>query len=139
MGLLLLVVGCGGERGIMMGMLCVSQEQFGDQWPLTVPKGSLSCTTLIGRGKIVGFSVGGDHYILNANPDGLGGSLPLESIVRIEPTNPRVKMDIGVLVDEGVKLCAQYSSSEVYKVQEEYDAAVFLQRLNDKLVYFINQ
>jgi len=34
MGLLLLVVGCGGERGIMMGMLCVSQEQFGDQWPL---------------------------------------------------------------------------------------------------------
>jgi hypothetical protein len=119
MGLLLLAAGCGSERSIMIGRLCVSQEQFGAQWPLTVPKGSLYCNAFIGRGKIVGFSVGGDHYILNSNPDslGVGSSLPLESILRRNPTNPRTPMSIGVLMNEGVKLCAQYSVPEVYKVQ----------------------
>lgn len=116
---LLLAVGCKGERTILTGRLCVSQKQFDEQWPLTVPRGSLHCGFHIGRGKIVGFSVGGDHYILNKNPDslGVGSSLPLESILRRNPTNPRTPMSIGVLMDEGVKLCEQYSVPEIYKVK----------------------
>jgi hypothetical protein len=116
---LLLAVGCRGERAILTGGLCVSQEQFGEQWPLTVPRGSLRCSSHIGRGKIVSFSVGGDHYILNKNPNGLGiGSyLPLESILRRNPTNLRTPISIGVLINEGVKLCGQYRVPELYKVK----------------------
>jgi hypothetical protein len=116
---LLLATGCGDEKTILTGRLCVSQEQFDEQWPLTVPRGSLSCGIHLGRGKIVSFSVGGDHYILNSNPDslGVGKSLPLESILRRNPTNPRIPMSIGVLMNEGVKLCAQYSVPEIYKVK----------------------
>jgi hypothetical protein len=126
MFLLLLVTGCSGKITILTGRLCISQEQFGEQWPLTVSRGSLYCHYFEGRGKIVGFSVGGDHYIFNSNPRSLGvgsSSLPLESILRRNPTNPQTPMLIDVLMNEGVKLCTQ-SAPEAYKVQWRHGRAI---------------
>ncbi len=126
MSLLLLATGCGGEKSIITGRLCISQEQFREHWPLTIPRGSLYCNYFTGRGKIVGFSVGGDHYIFNSNAHSLGvgsSSLPLESILRRNPTNPQTPMFIDVLMNEGLKLCT-HSAPELYKVQWRHGSAV---------------
>jgi hypothetical protein len=103
MAMLLLAVGCGGEKGSP-----VSQEQFGDQWPLTVPSGRLSCIYFKGRRQIVTFiTPDGTEYALNGHANGSGYFTPIDSIHKPDPTNPPAKKSIGVLIDEGLKLCPQ--------------------------------
>lgn len=103
--LLMLAVGCGGEpeKGFP-----ISQEQFGEQWPLTVPNGRLSCIWFTGRRQIVTFiSPDGTEYAVNGQAIGSGYFTPIDSIHKPDPTNPPAKKNIGVLINEGLKLCPQ--------------------------------
>lgn len=100
---LLVVAGCGGEKGSP-----VSQEQFGEQWPLTVPSGRLSCIFFKGRRQIVTFiAPDGTEYALNGHAKGSGYFSPIDPIHKPDPINPPAKKSIGVLIDEGLKLCPQ--------------------------------
>jgi hypothetical protein len=100
---LLLAVGCGGEKG-----KAVSQAEFGESWPLTVPDGRLSCIFYTGRRQVVTFiAPDGTEYALNGNANGSGHFTPIDSIQKPDPTNPPAKKSIGVLIDEGLKLCPQ--------------------------------
>ena len=103
---LLLAVGCGGENSQpvvpQVKSAPVSEQQLGEQWPLTVPSGRVSCAL----GTVVTFiSPDGKEYALNGTAKGRGKFLPIEGIWKPDPTNPPAKKNIGVLIDEGLKLC----------------------------------
>lgn len=99
--IMLLAIGCEAERG-----LPVSQEQFGEQWPLTLPNGRLSCIYFRGRRQIVTFiSPDGKEYALNGQASNSGYFNSINSIQKPDPANPPAKKSIGVLIDKGLKLC----------------------------------
>lgn len=105
---LLLTVGCLGEPG---QPISISQEQFGDDWPLTVPRGKLDCMF---TGDFHAESVEVIYFIA---PDGkeylLTGSpmrsekilLPIDPIHKPDPTNPRAKKNLDVLIEAGFQVC----------------------------------
>jgi len=98
--MLLLATGCENPKKYKG----VSQEESGETWPLTVPNGQVSCVRNFG--KVVTFiSLDGKEYALNETAKGLRHFLPIEEIWKPDPTNPPAKKDIGVLIDEGLKLC----------------------------------
>lgn len=99
--LLLLAVGCGGERGTP-----VTQEQFGDEWPLAVSSGNLSCVSLDGQRQIVTFiAPDGVEYALNGNAQSTGYFRSINLIQKPDPTNPPAKKNLAALIDAGLKLC----------------------------------
>jgi hypothetical protein len=112
---LLLVVGCGSENNqpapsvapvapVKSGQ--VSEQQLGEQWPLTVPSGRVSCVLNSGGRESVTFiSPDGKEYALNGIAKGPGKFLPIEEIWKPDPTNPPAKKNIGVLIDAGLELC----------------------------------
>jgi hypothetical protein len=101
---LLLATGCGGGR-------VVSEEQFGETlWPLTEPKGTLSCTWIKQRGwggkhRVIKFSnIYGDHYALNEYAK-KAGYRSIDPIRQTDPNDPSRKKDLSVLREEGKKMC----------------------------------
>ena len=115
MGLLLLVAGCGDGKDKTVSPQAevdfgkgkaVSQAEFGESWPLTVPNGRLSCIFYTGRRQIVTFiAPNGTQYALNGHAKGSGHFQPIDSIHSPDATNLPAKKNIGVLIDEGLKLC----------------------------------
>lgn len=107
--LLLLIASCGGEEAPPNSLqrgVPISQERYGNQWPLTIPSGRLSCVYFTGRRQIVTFiAPDGTEYSLNGNAAGSGYFLPIDSIHKPDPDNPPAKKSILVLIDEGLKLC----------------------------------
>jgi len=94
------LTGC-GEKG-----KAVSQTQFGDEWPLILTEGRVSCVWFPGRRKIVTFiAPDGKEYSLNGQASSSGYFLPIDSIHKPDPTNPPAKKSIVVLISEGLKLC----------------------------------
>lgn len=103
MSLLLLVTGCGGYKG-----KAVSQAEIGEAWPLTVPSGRVSCIHFAGGPQIVTFiSPNNKEYALQIPAEDSEKFFPIEEILKPNPTNPSVKKNIKVLIDEGLKLCSQ--------------------------------
>jgi hypothetical protein len=101
--LLLLAAGCGGDKG-----KAVSQAEFGEAWPLTVLSGRVSCVHFAGGPQIVTFiSHDRKEYALNITAKDSGKFFPIEGISKPNPTNPSAKKNIGVLIDEALKLCPQ--------------------------------
>ncbi|MEG4009894.1 DUF2511 domain-containing protein [Microcoleus sp. Pol11C1] len=115
-GLLLLATGCVGEQqptpvfgpaAPQVKTAAVSEEQFKDQWPLTISSGRVSCVLNSRGGQIVTFIASdGKEYSLNGTAKGSGNFLPIEGLWKPDPTNPPAKKNIGVLIDEGLKLCS---------------------------------
>jgi hypothetical protein len=102
--LFLLTAGCGGGK-------VVSKEQFGERlWPLTEPKGTLSCTWIKQRGwggkhRVIKFSnIYGDHYALNEYAK-KAGYRSIDPIRQTDPNDPSRKKDLSVLREEGKKMC----------------------------------
>jgi hypothetical protein len=84
---LLLGVGCGSQKGEP-----VSQENFGDDWPLTVPSGRLSCVIHPGQKQVVTFiTPDNKKYALNGNANSSNYFLPIDSIQKPDPANPPLK------------------------------------------------
>lgn len=105
MALLLLGAGCDIYKGSP-----VSQEEFGEGWPLTVPRGRLLCVVYTGprgdpRPVVTFIAPDGKKYGVNGNAKSVGHFLEIDSIQKPDPTNPRAKKNIEVLADKGMKLC----------------------------------
>lgn len=83
----------------------VTRKEFGEKWPLTVDKGVIECRQSFGpKSGVVVFVAGGKTYALN----GLAKSrkfADIEPIWRPNPDIPQLKMDIGRLIEEALKLC----------------------------------
>ena len=79
----------------------ISAEQFGDQWPLTVPKGTLSCEAPT---HIIFTTQEGQKYGVNGT-----ASIDYPSILKItkdaENLGVKFKMSTNLLIEEGMKLC----------------------------------
>ncbi|MEG5170868.1 hypothetical protein [Microcoleus sp. B3-D7] len=103
-GLLLLATGCVQKNGRP-----VSQEEFGQQWPLTVPRGTLLCVQRTFEAPSVIFiSPDNKKYALSGGAEISGGYLQIYSILKPAPPNSYYKVvDTGILIMEGYRLCKQ--------------------------------
>jgi len=102
-GLLLLATGCLTHR-----KMHILKELYPEQWPLTVPGGYLTCAHFMGIGKTIVFYDDKYQYYVGPKSEPPEGYRSINLIVKPDPTNPRKKMDIGVVREEGLRLCKQY-------------------------------
>jgi hypothetical protein len=80
--------------------LDVSRADFGDEWPLTVGSGTLSCD-----GDAVTFTTGGTTYGVNGTARTLNEWPDIDPIWAKDPSGLAPKKDIGPLIDRGLDLC----------------------------------
>lgn len=85
------------------GPLEVSRSDFGDDWPLTVERGTLACE----EPSAVIFTTGGTTYAVNGMASGLadqrGWEAEIDPIWAEGEAAPR--KNIGPLIDRGLELC----------------------------------
>ena len=83
----------------------VSEKDFGQEWPLTVPNGYVECK----RGYMALFRFRNTTYALNGSARSYakryGEYEEIDSIWKDNPEIKGTKMDIGVLINEANKLC----------------------------------
>lgn len=77
----------------------IYQSQFGDDWPFSVPEGMLECD-----GSTVTFIANKKIYAVNGLADAAGYE-DIEEIWLDSKTPYQRKMDIGPIINEGLKLC----------------------------------
>lgn len=75
----------------------VKAGEFGEAWPLTVPKGIVRCET----GGEITFQTDGTTFTLTRSP----GDSAYSDISAIRTTGVDGPMDLGPLVERGVRLC----------------------------------
>lgn len=81
----------------------VTAQEFGDTWPLTVQAGKLSCTQK-GKATPVTFTTpDGKSYAVNGAA--ASSAADIWAIWRDNPEIEGAKVNIGALIDEGLKLC----------------------------------
>lgn len=90
----------GGSDGKTVG-----KADFGDAWPLTVEQGTLRCEGGGGVGAVT-IEVDGVTYALNGTAKSQKKGQDIQPIWAPNPDIAGSKKDIGVLIDEGLKLCA---------------------------------
>lgn len=83
----------------------VTQAEFGDEWPFSVPDGTLRCEGSGGSGAVT-FEAQGRLYGVNgtAKSKGLPG---IEPIWVADPAAPGLglKKSVGPIIDRGLQLC----------------------------------
>ncbi len=106
---LILVTGCGDDNSTTIhdNSRIITEADYGDAWPLTVPEATLICEAPVS----VILKVGSNYYGVN----GIGttyvereypsNSGDLESIWRADPGGIIPRMNIGPLIDDGLELC----------------------------------
>ncbi|WP_445300140.1 DUF2511 domain-containing protein [Microcoleus sp. D3_18_C4] len=97
MSLLLLATGCAEETSIT-----VNQQTYGKTWPLTVTNGILSCVDQA----VIFTAPDGNQYAVNGFAI-TAGYPSIDPITLPDPVNPRSKRYLGVLIDDGKRLCPQ--------------------------------
>lgn len=93
----LLLSACGSEPKT----LAITSAQYGDKWPLTVEKGTLSCEPL---DRIIFTTSEGQRFGVNGSASSNQLSI-LEIAKETENLGVKFKMDTSFLIDEGMKLC----------------------------------
>ena len=122
MGLLIGVVACGGATGLK-----VSQEDFGDEWPFTVPDGELGCE----EGAAYTFTHDGTVYALNGMADTWAevfGYADLDPIwkPRTKPLAPGVpapsymRMDVSEMFRLAGEQCEETPATGLKVSQEDF-------------------
>ena len=99
---LVLVVGCGDDNS-----RTITEADYGDEWPLTVPEATLICEAP----SAVILKVGSNYYGVN----GTGRTYvereypqngrDLERIWRLDPGGIGPRVSISPLIDNGLELC----------------------------------
>jgi Protein of unknown function (DUF2511) len=100
----LALAACGGASGSGHSRY-VSRSQYGSSWPLKVSKGTLGCTD---PDEVTFTKPNGAVYWVNGlagDAASENGWLNIRPIWANDPTTPGLKKDIGVLIDDGLKLC----------------------------------
>lgn len=93
----LLLSACGSEPKT----LAITSAQYGDKWPLTVEKGTLSCEPPT---RIIFTTEDGKKFGVNGTAANDHTSI-LEIAKETENLGVKFKMDASFLIDEGMKLC----------------------------------
>lgn len=90
-------------------MTCaVSRDQFGEDWPLTVEGGVLSCQPGTTGSNSAVFIIAGETYSVNGTAQARAEDYearPLEEIWADNPAIAGAKRNIGPLIDLGLTLC----------------------------------
>jgi Protein of unknown function (DUF2511) len=97
----LAIVACAGTTGEKSER--VSRADFGDEWPLTVDSGVLSCES----GGFVYFTADADgtRYAVNGFAMTKGDAPRIDAIWANDPTGVGPRQNIGPLIDRGLALC----------------------------------
>ena len=103
----LALAGCGGRdngqgSAATTGSQTVSRADFGEEWPLTVDSGVLSCE---GAGSVYFTADDGRRYAVNGTAMTAGDAQRIDAIWADDPTGLSPKKNIGPLIDDGLKLC----------------------------------
>ena len=80
--------------------ISISQNEYGNDWPFTVPHGYLKC---VGTGVVV-FAAGGTKYALNGAAE-TGGYAPLEAIGKISDVPGAPRINVWPILMRGLDLC----------------------------------
>ena len=97
-----LAIGCGGGDSVL-----VKEEDYGEQWPLTVPEAELFCKGYYA----IYVKVGENHYGVNGTGiNYLKDNFPstrreLQDIWRADPRGINPHVNISPLMDAGEELC----------------------------------
>ncbi len=109
-GLLLTALALVGPAAALTMSEPVSRGQMGEQWPLTVDAGTLSC-----GGQVVSFRANGITYAVNGSAKAYGQKLGWRDVREIWRDNPDAqgtKVDIGPLIRKGTELCRAGASGK---------------------------
>ena len=99
--LALSLAGCDGEKG-----KAIRQNEYGQDWPFTVPEGRLSCVWFSERRQIVTFiTPDGTEYALNGHARSSGFFRSVEPIHKPDPNSPRLFKSLNPVIGNGLKLC----------------------------------
>ena len=82
----------------------ITKHQYGKRWPFTVNAGGLACVHY----SSVIFTSRGITYAVNGTAKGEHRYANIEKIWRFNPAYPRsfgLRIDIGPIIDRGLKLC----------------------------------
>jgi hypothetical protein len=97
----LAIVACAGTPGAEGKSESVSRADFGEDWPLTVDSGVLSCED----GGYVYFTADGTRYAVNGFAMTKGDAPRINTIWANDPTGLSPRKNIGPLIDRGLALC----------------------------------
>lgn len=94
----------------LSGTSSVSRADLGNDWPLTVEKGTLQCFPLPANRKlqVVTFAEGGNTYALNGTARSHANAYGYRDIRFVWKPNdsiPGTNMPLGALLDRGLALC----------------------------------
>ncbi|MCA9233193.1 MAG: DUF2511 domain-containing protein [Planctomycetales bacterium] len=89
----------------------ISRSDLGEDWPLSVPAGTLRCDPLPGSStsKLVTFQAGSKVYALNGIARGHAKSKgwhEIDAIWSEDPEVPGLKLNIQPLIQRGLALCS---------------------------------
>jgi len=86
--------------------ISLKASDFGDEWPFTVD-GELDCLPVSETTGSVILRSGERIYGINGIAQNSGNFAPIESIWKDNPQIPGAKMNIGDVIDRGLKICDQ--------------------------------
>jgi hypothetical protein len=95
------IVACAGTPGAGGKSERVSRADFGEEWPLTVDSGVLSCE----EGGFVYFTADDTRYAVNGFALTKGDAPRIDAIWANDPTDASLRRNIGPLIDRGLALC----------------------------------
>lgn len=88
--------------------LSISRNEYGDNWPYTIPEGILNCEVRMAGGykKLdVTLTYNGETYAINGSARGSAKYRPLEEIWKDDPRYPGSKVPDPGIVQRGTALC----------------------------------
>lgn len=83
----------------------VSRQSMGDEWPLTVEAGTLSCQGSGGIGEVVFTAEDGTRYSVNGLAKQTGKYEDIMSIWAEDPNLAGLKINMSPLLERGLALC----------------------------------
>lgn len=91
----------GGGAALPANSVRLSRADFGKDWPFTVSSGVLTCDD---PGAVT-FTADGTTYAVNGTASGLDKGADVKAIWKKDPTLPGARINIGPIIDRGLKLC----------------------------------
>lgn len=91
----------GSKDSLSSNEASMSRTDLGDDWPLTVDKGVVSCE---GAGEVY-FTAHGTRFAVNGLALGADTAPDIDAIWAKDPDIKGLKIDIGPIIDRGLALC----------------------------------
>ena len=89
------------------GSIMITESEFGERWPFTISRGTLSCTPS-GKFGIVTFTANGKTYAVNGIAKGhakQNGWREIDEIWKVNPSFPGTKINMHPIIEKGLSLC----------------------------------